>query len=177
MDYTYGIPLYEGKDIERAFSYFHLGDEYAAMPANLFGDFLDATGNERIRNITVTMANMRRVHDYSFKYIFPYIMEIFKYKGYTDYGVTDVAGRNIGGYIQHIGNKRIEANIAQNYWSSDISWFHYAPKPDDRFEQVINTKPYRDCIMKSRGKIYIQLCPSSDFGLIYDFYDDICKYL
>lgn len=177
MDYTYGVPLYEKKDIEKAFMYLHLDDEYGAMPASLFEEFLNVTANERSANITITMANMKKVHDYSFKYIFPYIMNIFKYKGYSNFGFTDVAGLRIAAYNQYIGNQVIEANIARNYWSSDISWFYYTPKANDNFEQVINTKPYRNCITRSHGDIYIQLCPSSDFSLIYDFYDDICKYL
>lgn len=177
MDFTYGVPLFEKKDVERAFAFYHFGDEMAPVPFDLLDNFFEVTGDSKLRSAVVAMANMRKVHDYSFRHIFPFIMEIFKYKGYTNYGFTDVGGHQITVYAQHLGIRNLERNMTKYYWNNDISWFFYTPKPNETFEQMIKTGPYKDRIKEHHGVLYIQLCPTSDFCLIYDFYDDICKYL
>lgn len=183
MNFTYGFPLYTMKETKQAFNYLKYCDEdnsvidkndkeeYELLSSNIF---------DRNKKLLV-LANSRKVQEVVIERLLPRLSAILtaaKQKHGIVYFSSNAILNNLNpfvsfGYISNELYQNLILYLHNENRSMTSIWIYFDGFINKELEHIIKLKYNSFMLNGNDDKVYIKISPDENFGLIYDFIDDI----
>ena len=184
MNYQYGFPLFDAKESTvKAFNYIYNSNESGKLSikdidiyARMISEELNGERkySENRSNYVIITANMKKVQDIACNTLFPYLsaylQSIGQNHGFIIFNPTNIIN-SYNPLVKGMIDKVIPYIINEMNSMPNL-WIYFDGFVSKDLEQIIKLK-YSHYMIKDGDRVFAKLCPQDNFGLIYDFVDDV----